>query len=63
LKKIKYINATKIGAELTIIVELEIEVIVILQCHKVKSIVKAKAAMKAMKIVLLDLTLNIHRFI
>ena len=46
------------GAELTIIVELEIEVIVILQCHKVKSIVNAKAAIKAIYIDFLDRTLN-----
>jgi hypothetical protein len=32
-------NATKIGAELIIIVALDTEVIPMLQCHKIKSIV------------------------
>ena len=36
--------ATKMGAEFTIIVAFEIEVISILKCHKVKSTVNAKAA-------------------
>ena len=50
--------ATKIGAEFTIIVALEIEVMSILKCHKVKSTVNANAANAAYIIVLLFFTLN-----
>ena len=44
LKIIKESIATNIGAEFTIIVALETDVIVILKCHKVKSVVKAREA-------------------
>jgi hypothetical protein len=57
--KIKNVsNATKIGAELIIIVALEIEVIPMLQCHKIKSIVKPAEATAVYKIVYLFCTLN-----
>ena len=37
-------TATKIGAELTIMVAFDTDVIVILKCHKVKSVVNATEA-------------------
>jgi hypothetical protein len=39
--------ATKIGAEFTIIVALDTDVIPMLKCHKVKSVVKASEAKAA----------------
>lgn len=59
LKIIKESIATNIGAEFTIIVALETDVIVILKCHKVKSVVKAREASAVYKIVFLLLTLKV----
>ena len=58
LKKIKDKIATNIGAELTIIVALDTDVISILKCQRVKSVVNANDANAAYKIVFLFLTLN-----
>ena len=53
-------TATKIGAELTIIVALDTDVIVILKCHKVKSVVNAIEARAVYKIVLLLFILKLN---
>ena len=58
LKKIKDKIATNIGAELTIIVALDTDVISILKCQRVKSVVNAKDANAAYKIVCLFLTVK-----
>ena len=58
LKKIKDKIATNIGAELTIIVALDTDVISILKCQRVKSVVNASEANAAYKIVFLFLTLK-----
>ena len=58
LKKIKDKIATNIGAELTIIVALDTDVISMLKCQRVKSVVNASEANAAYKIVFLFLTLK-----
>ncbi len=52
--------ATKIGAELTIMVALDTDVIVILKCHKVRSVVNAIDANAVYKMVLLLFTLKLN---
>tara|TARA_B100001173_G_scaffold136266_1_gene118349 strand:+ start:31 stop:276 length:246 start_codon:yes stop_codon:yes gene_type:complete len=60
LKIIKERIATNIGAELTIMVALDTDVIVILKCHKVRSVVNASDANAVYKIVLLLFTLKLN---
>ena len=52
--------ATKTGEELTIIVALDTDVIFMLKCQRVKSVVNAKDANAAKKIVLLSFTVNLN---
>ena len=57
-KKTYVKSATKIGAEFIIIVALETEVMLILQCHKIKSMVNPAEASAVNKIVFLFFTLK-----
>ena len=51
LKNKKASSATKTGAEFTIIVAFDTDVMFMLQCHKIKSIVNANDAIAVNKIV------------
>ena len=59
LKIMKARRATNIGAEFTIIVAFDTEVIFILKCQRIRSVVKAREAIALYKIVFLFLTLKI----